>query len=77
MQQVLGESLLEDKAKYNQEEEHGKEGEEGKNNDNKQGGNGEENTSSRMIDAPLSVVPDRPPKERRAGTKYKKLVCVC
>jgi hypothetical protein len=32
---VLGDSLLEDKAKCNQEEEHGKEGEEEKNNYNK------------------------------------------
>ena len=69
---VLGDSSLEDKAKYNQEEECGKEGEEGENNDNEQGDDGEENTSSKVIDAPLSVMPDRPQQEKRAGTKYKK-----
>jgi hypothetical protein len=70
---VLGDSLLEVEAKYTQEEEHGEEGEEGENIDNEQqGDNGEENTSSKVIDAPLSVVPDRPQQERRAGTKYKK-----
>ncbi len=57
---VLGNSLSEDKAQYNQEEEHGNVGEEGDNNDNEQGGNVEENTSSKVIDVPSSVVPDRP-----------------
>jgi hypothetical protein len=69
---VLGDSLSEEEAKYNQEEERGKEGEEGENNNDEQGDNGEENTRSKVIDAPSSVVPDRPQQERRAGTKYKK-----
>jgi hypothetical protein len=43
--EVLGESLLEEEAKYNQDEERGKEGEEGENNDNEQVDDGEENTS--------------------------------
>jgi hypothetical protein len=30
------------------------------------------NSSSKVIDVPLSVMPDRPQQERRAGTKYTK-----
>ncbi len=69
---VLGDSLSDEKAKYNQEEEHGKEREEGENNDNEQGDNRGKNTSSKVIDAPLFVMPDRFQRERKAGIKYKK-----
>ncbi len=61
---VLGDSLLEEEAKYNQKEEPGKEGEEGENNDDEQGNDGEENTSSKVIDAPSRLSCQIDPNER-------------
>ncbi len=69
---VLRDSLLEEEAKYYQEEELTEKEKKGRIMTMNRGYDGEENKISKVIDVPLSVMPDRPQQERRAGTKYKK-----